>query len=164
MLCDYGCGLEAKYQLKSGKMCCSKHYNSCPAIKKKNSEARKQQISEQKENGTFVNNFHNKNKKPWNKGITKDDDQRLKKASETLKKHYAQGLIKAGFLGRKHTEETKKKCGKGGGYKPGSGRGKQGWYKGYWCDSSWELAFVMYCLYNNLMYFQDINLVILHLY
>ena len=21
---------------------------------------------------------------------------------------------------------------------------KQGWYKGYWCDSSWELAFVMY--------------------
>lgn len=31
-----------------------------------------------------------------------------------------------------------------GGYKIGSGRGKHGWYKGYWCDSSWELAFVIY--------------------
>lgn len=27
---------------------------------------------------------------------------------------------------------------------------KFGWYKNFWCDSSWELAFVMYCLYNNL--------------
>lgn len=25
-------------------------------------------------------------------------------------------------------------------------RGKSGWYKGYWCDSSWELAFVIYHL------------------
>ena len=33
-----------------------------------------------------------------------------------------------------------------GGYVPGSGRGKSGWYKGYWCDSSWELAFVIYHL------------------
>ena len=29
-------------------------------------------------------------------------------------------------------------------YDIGSGRGKKGWYKGYWCDSSWELAFVIY--------------------
>lgn len=28
----------------------------------------------------------------------------------------------------------------------GSGRGKRGRYKGYWCDSSWELAFVIYNL------------------
>lgn len=26
----------------------------------------------------------------------------------------------------------------------GSGRGKSGWYKGIFCDSSWELAFVLY--------------------
>jgi hypothetical protein len=31
-----------------------------------------------------------------------------------------------------------------GGLRKGSGRGKKGWYKGYWCDSSWELAFVIY--------------------
>lgn len=33
-----------------------------------------------------------------------------------------------------------------GGLRHGSGRGKQGWYKGYWCDSSWELAYLIWCL------------------
>ena len=28
----------------------------------------------------------------------------------------------------------------------GSGRGKKGWYKGYYCDSTWELAYVIYNL------------------
>jgi hypothetical protein len=31
-----------------------------------------------------------------------------------------------------------------GGIKKGSSRGKCGWYKGYWCDSSYELAYVIY--------------------
>ncbi len=31
-----------------------------------------------------------------------------------------------------------------GGIRKGSGRGKHGWYKGIWCDSSWELAWVIY--------------------
>ena len=26
------------------------------------------------------------------------------------------------------------------------GKGKRGWYKGYYCQSSWELAFVIYCI------------------
>lgn len=33
-----------------------------------------------------------------------------------------------------------------GGVRIGSSRGKKGWYKGYWCDSSWELAYVIYNL------------------
>jgi len=37
-----------------------------------------------------------------------------------------------------------------GGYRKGSGRGKSGWYKGIYCDSSWELAYVMYCKDNNI--------------
>jgi len=37
-----------------------------------------------------------------------------------------------------------------GGYRKGSGRGKSGWYKSIWCDSSWELAYVMYHLDNNI--------------
>lgn len=36
--------------------------------------------------------------------------------------------------------------GKLGGYRIGGGRGKSGWYKGIWCDSSYELAWVMYHL------------------
>lgn len=37
-----------------------------------------------------------------------------------------------------------------GGYVKGCGRGKSGWYKKYWCDSSWELAFVIYCQENGI--------------
>ena len=37
-----------------------------------------------------------------------------------------------------------------GGYRKGSGVGKKGWYKGIYCDSSWELAFVIYHIDNNL--------------
>jgi hypothetical protein len=33
-----------------------------------------------------------------------------------------------------------------GQYREGSGRGKKGRYRGYWCDSSYELAFVIYAL------------------
>lgn len=54
---------------------------------------------------------------------------------------------------KKHdqTEETRQKIKETnkirhtlGGYRKGSGRGKKGWYKGYFCDSSWELAYVIY--------------------
>jgi hypothetical protein len=38
------------------------------------------------------------------------------------------------------------KDGKHGGYRAKGGRGKQGWYKGYYCNSSWELAWVVYQL------------------
>lgn len=33
-----------------------------------------------------------------------------------------------------------------GGFRQGSSRGRSGWYKGYWCDSSYELAWVIYQL------------------
>ena len=37
-----------------------------------------------------------------------------------------------------------------GGYRKGAGNGKSGWYKGIHCDSTWELAFLIYHLDNNL--------------
>lgn len=40
-LCDYGCGQEAQYQLKNGKRCCCKRFNSCPEVRRKNSEKNK---------------------------------------------------------------------------------------------------------------------------
>jgi hypothetical protein len=36
--CDYGCENKAKYQFRSGKYCCSAHYNSCPGKRKHFSE------------------------------------------------------------------------------------------------------------------------------
>ena len=44
-----------------------------------------------------------------------------------------------------------------GGYVKGSGRGKQGRYKGIWCDSSWELAFVIYHLDHNIPFERNWN-------
>lgn len=38
MLCDYGCGNDAIYVFKNGKMCCSKNSSSCIAVRQKNSE------------------------------------------------------------------------------------------------------------------------------
>ncbi len=46
-----------------------------------------------------------------------------------------------------HAECWKKCC---GGNKKGAGRGKHGWYKGIWCDSSYELAWVIYHLDHNI--------------
>ena len=38
---------------------------------------------------------------------------------------------------------------KWGGYRDRSGRGKSGWYKGVYCSSTWELAYLIYCLDHN---------------
>lgn len=80
---------------------------------------------------------------PWNKGKT------------GLQKGWNKG-IKGSTLGRckNKTDELRRrekisKAAKSrnfGGYTKGSGRGKKGWYKGFFCDSSWELAYVIYCL------------------
>lgn len=37
-------------------------------------------------------------------------------------------------------------CQNHGGLRKGAGRGKHGWYKGLWLDSTYELAYVIYCL------------------
>lgn len=83
---------------------------------------------------------------PWNKGLTKDSDRRVLKGAESL------SISKIGRPGRLWTDKERKqrsiwaKTQGNGGYKRGSGRGKSGRYKGFWCDSSWELAYVIYCL------------------
>lgn len=75
---------------------------------------------------------------PWNKGKT------------GLQTSWKKG--KTGLQGHQHRDETKKRLSQVakdrglGGYVPGSGRGKKGWYRGVHCDSSWELAFLIYKL------------------
>jgi len=34
-VCEYGCGKEAKYQFKNGKLCCSRNHAGCSAMKEK---------------------------------------------------------------------------------------------------------------------------------
>lgn len=45
----------------------------------------------------------------WNKGLTKNTDERLKAKGEKLHQRYVNGELTATFKGKTHTEETKKK-------------------------------------------------------
>lgn len=40
-ICDFGCGRIAEFKFKTGRVCCSKYANSCPAMVEKNSKAQK---------------------------------------------------------------------------------------------------------------------------
>ena len=88
----------------------------------------------------------------WNYGKTKETDIRLKEQgkqiSETLKLGYKTGKIRTRTWtdDEKQAQSERAKSRKLGGYHRHGGRGKRGWYKGYWCDSSWELAYVIYNL------------------
>lgn len=94
--------------------------------------------------------------KSWNKGLTKDLDERVLKNSINT----SNGMKKVGGnhqRGKPRTEEEKKKISRTlknnpnvGGLRQGSGRGKKGWYKGFFCDSTYELAFIIYCLEHNI--------------
>ena len=75
----------------------------------------------------------------WNKGLTKETDQRVMNNSVALFGH----IVKASTREKLRISAKKQNL---GGYIPSGGRGKKGWYKGYWCDSSWELAWIIYHL------------------
>lgn len=71
----------------------------------------------------------------WAKGLTKETDERIAKHALIMQKFF-----------QEHPEK------KTGGYRESSVsyRYRYGTYKGFYCDSSWELAFLIYCLENNL--------------
>ena len=104
----------------------------------------------------FIPGFNNKGRTPWNKGLT-SDDERVKKGAETYHNRYEQGLIKVWCDGlTKDTDERIAKYVKKmkanpdcGGYREKSGYGKSGTYKGIFCNSTWELAYLLYCIDNN---------------
>jgi len=77
---------------------------------------------------------------PWNKGKSKDDDPSLKTMSEKIK---GRPSI---WKGKHHLKRYDNSKGLSGGLRHGAGRGKKGRYRGFWCDSSWELAYLIYCL------------------
>ena len=53
--CEYDCGQDALYQLKNGKYCCSKSWNSCPEIRRKNSEGVKKNMQLASDNKYNIN-------------------------------------------------------------------------------------------------------------
>lgn len=89
----------------------------------------------------------------WSKGLTKETDERLAHLSQVLKGKPSNAPGRcydeiAEKERRRKISEYAKAHGLGG-YVPGSGKGVKGSYKGIWCDSSWELAYVIYNLDHN---------------
>jgi hypothetical protein len=146
-ICSFGCNQAAiAYFSSSGNWCCSRSANSCPAMRAKNS------ASNVGKPRVFANGHHRAmlGKSAWNRGLTKKNDVRIKEQSERLSERYNNKELVHPTI--KHSDATKailsaeaKKRGLGG-YVPGSGRGYSGRYKNFWCDSVWELAFVVFCL------------------
>lgn len=79
----------------------------------------------------------NKGKKSWNKGIkwgTIESEclycgKNITHWKSTPKKYHPECWLKSS-----------------GGVRKGAGNGKSGWYRGHWCDSSYELVWVIYQL------------------
>ena len=96
-------------------------------------------------------------RKQWNEGKTNVySKEQIKRLSDVAKARSAKGELgraateEKELLRRKKISDTMKQNPNAGGLRHGSGRGKKGWYKGFFCDSSWELAYVIYCLDSNI--------------
>jgi hypothetical protein len=86
----------------------------------------------------------------WNKGLTKETSKGVAKnaaaSSRTMTQWHASLSPEEKLNHGKSISEAQKLSGKVGGIRRGSGLGKKGWFKGYWCDSTWELAWLIYHL------------------
>jgi len=113
MICEYGCGKEAKHQFKNGKWCCCEIYKSCSGVRKKMSESQKGRThSKQTKNkiGSTLDGHKvtietrrklsnsNKGQIPWSKG---------KKLSKLHRQRIGEGR-----KGKLHSIETKRKFSK----------------------------------------------------
>ena len=95
-LCSYGCGSVAKYTNGSGKYMCAQSFNSCPALRKKNSSG----VKKAHDDGRIPTSQLDLNR-TWNKGLTKETDVRLARQAENSRGKPRKGVP--------HTEEAKKK-------------------------------------------------------
>lgn len=103
----YYCGQEAHYQLKNGRWCCCKSYQSCPELKMKNSSSLKEKwrLGFKKWNGRRKNGEVSS----WNKGLTKETDERVAKRAKKLKERYKNNELVSPFKGKHWSENDKKR-------------------------------------------------------
>ena len=157
-LCEYGCGRKANYQFKNGKWCCSKNAANCPEKRKKIIEGQRRWTKTHPEKVKQHNELMKeimKGNSCWNRGLTKNTNKKIFEITEHIKDMYKNGDLKASFKGKTHTEQTKQKISKKmkGNHNNNpnkTGKGRKGYYKGFYCSSTYELAFVIFCLDHNI--------------
>jgi len=96
-LCEYGCGNEYKYLVgKKQRRCCSEKYNSCPALRLKNSIG----VKTKYKNDPNYNQGH-QGHQAWNKGLNKDTNDIIRTSSDSLRERYKTGELIHHGLGKK---------------------------------------------------------------
>jgi hypothetical protein len=85
----------------------------------------------------------------WNIGVTDSFKEKTREANNKRKFPGKANDKDSEEKRKQKISNTMKNNPKSGGYRMNSGRGKKGWYKGIFCDSSWELAFVIWNIENN---------------
>jgi hypothetical protein len=150
VLCAFGCNREGIYKFKSGRIGCESSPNKCPKLRQNNAEKIAKLRAER-------GNDYWKAGIPYGTGVP--TGKKGKTLSEIHGPEKAERILKAlseGHVGIVPSVETRQKISqkakenKLGGYRPGGGRGKSGWYNGIFCDSSWELAFVIWHMDHNI--------------
>lgn len=141
------------YSLDHDDLCCKFCHNE---YKNKNSLVQHEircALNPHKLHSNTPNEFlYTKGHSPWNKGLTKHTDERVRqyglKASKTLTgKSIGRASTQEGeMLRRQKIRRSMRNNPFSGGLRHGSGRGRKGWYKGFFCDSTYELVFVIYNL------------------
>jgi len=112
MLCSYGCGKEAKHQLKNGKWCCSKSANSCEINKTKNANGQIGRKHTELEKIKMSISMMGKNKgKPSPMLGKHHSEDTIKKLRRNFTEEHKRNLSNAhkGKLGFKPSNETKEK-------------------------------------------------------
>jgi len=147
--CDYGCGRKAKHQFKNGVWCCSEYSCQCPEIRKENTgNALGLKIYRK----THPHPRPMLGVKPWNFGLTKETDERVKKMSDSLKER----CKRDGFWNNTIiSDEQKKKLSRiqkeriKNGCKIGCGHAKKYWHESpiagkVSLDGTWELRVAIF--------------------
>lgn len=115
--------------------------------KNKNSLCNHERLCKQNPNAMEVTGFA-KNPYPlgtaWNKGLTSETDLRVAKNTEAVRAYYE--THEGAWVGRHHTLESRRKIAQSVAGNTRGNRSKKGYYKGLYCGSSYELAYVIYNL------------------
>lgn len=113
MKCQYGCGEEAKFQLKNGNWCCSEKHNKCLSIRKKNSEGLSRAYKEGRKDVPFTDED-----RKWATGKTAAIDPRItakynKKEIFQEGKSITNNILKRAYLLFSNKEYVCQECGLG---------------------------------------------------
>lgn len=146
MLCDYGCGKEATYQLKNGKQCCSTRPAGCDILKKINSDGGKRSYSSGKRKPVDSKNFSEdaKKRQGWAKGLTVETDPRIKAMADAQRGKPKVFPKPMSEQGRNNISKGRVKIILEGRYDTSGRKGHRGHYDGIYFHSSWELAFYVF--------------------